>query len=156
MPATDDVQKAIDQITEIEAKIAPMQDKATRLKIFVNTSDELNGRPPRYEIGALPGLSAPAGPPQVKVWQPGDFYNRPLATAVRTILEARFAVAGQKPSPATVDEIHDALTQGTFRFETNTVDGRQKQREFREVTKQRFVRLGRVVRGPPQYYAPPK
>lgn len=65
--ATDDVQKAIDQIIEIEGQIAPLQEKAMRLKIFVNTSDELNGRPPRYDVAALGALPSMQGQPQVKV-----------------------------------------------------------------------------------------
>lgn len=40
-------------------------------------------------------------------------------------MQARFIAAGNKPTPATVDEIHEALTQGTFKFETSTADGQK-------------------------------
>jgi hypothetical protein len=121
MKTDDPTQKALDQIVELEAKIAPLQAQIVRLKNFINTSDELSGRPPRYENVALPGTSSTANQPtpSAKRWQPGDFFNKPLATAVKAILQAKSSAAGEQPSPASVDEIHDALVQGTFKFETS-------------------------------------
>ena len=57
--------------------------------------------------------------------KPGDFLGKALTAAVRTILAARYEAAGNEPAPATVDEIHEAMTQGSFAFEAAAVESQK-------------------------------
>jgi hypothetical protein len=116
------IAKALEQIAHHETE-------AVRLRQWVNDADVLSGRPPRFEdVLALSSLatggSASASP---KRWQPapGDFLGKPLSTAVKIILSARYDAAGGKPSPATVDEIHEAMTQGSYAFETTPIESQK-------------------------------
>ena len=111
--------KALEKITAHEAEIA-------KLKIFINEADKLNGLEPRFadvtaatSVGALTPSRA-----NQKRWQAGEFFNKPLSTVVRQILLARAETVGA-PAPASVDEIHDALLQGTFDFETTGADAQK-------------------------------
>lgn len=107
-------------------KISANEAENTRLRIFINEADKLNGREPRFpDVGSATGsTSAVASQVTSKRWQAGEFFNKPLAGVVRTILLARAEAAGG-PSPASVDEIYDALTQGTFNFETSGADAQK-------------------------------
>ena len=58
-------------------------------------------------------------------WEEGTFFNKPLAGAVRTILEAAFEAKGAA-APLSVDEIRDALTQGSYDFGNGDLEA-QKQ-----------------------------
>jgi hypothetical protein len=125
--AADDplTQKALEQIASLEAQASELQSEVVRLKLFVNQGDKLSGRPPRFDNVDVVAQPAPAGQTTAKRWQPGEFFNKPLATVVKTILVARHAQAGGNPSPASLDEIHDALMQGTFNFETSGVEAQK-------------------------------
>jgi len=107
-------------------KIAAYEAEVTRLKIFVNEADKLNGLEPRFgdlsTATAVGPIAAARG--GQKRWQAGEFFNKPLSTVVRQILLARAETAGG-PAPASVDDIHDALTQGTFNFETSGVEAQK-------------------------------
>jgi len=120
---TDDlVAKALDQIAYHEGE-------AMRLKAWVNDADRLSGQAPRFDDVTMPTTinMSTVGQSSAKRWQPkpGDYLGKPLATAVKNILVARFEAAGNSPSPATVDEIHDAMTQGSFNFETSGVESQK-------------------------------
>lgn len=121
--ATDDdplVQKALDQIEALSAKLA-------RLKIFVNEADDLNGRAPRFgdvedaTIGPTFASAASRAPTR---WNPGEFLNKSFSGAVRSILLRRAEIAAG-PSPASVDDIHEALTQGNFNFTNSGADAQK-------------------------------
>jgi hypothetical protein len=61
-----------------------------------------------------------------KRWTPGEFFNKPFQAAVRAILLDRYAHNGlNQPSPASVDEIHEALMQGSFNFGTSGADAQK-------------------------------
>lgn len=111
--------KALEKIAAHEAEIA-------KLKIFINEADKLNGLEPRFgDVTAATAVgSLTTSRSNQKRWQAGEFFNKPLSTVVRQILLARAENAGG-PSPASVDEIHDAMLQGTFNFETTGADAQK-------------------------------
>lgn len=115
--------KALEQLADLQAQ-------AARLRAFVNQADQLNGRPPRFpdvaaDLTSTTAFGAPKRPSPT--WAPGTFFNKPFQAAVKQILLDRFEHQGsEKPAPASVDEIHEALAQGSFDFRTSGVDS-QKQ-----------------------------
>jgi hypothetical protein len=120
--ADDLIQRALDQIGIHEAEIV-------RLKLWVNDADKMLGNEPRFEsVSASFGIPALANGRAPRVWQPGEFLGKPFSSAVRSILEARHdATSG--PSPASVDDIHYALTAGTFDF--GSMNGEQQRQSIR-------------------------
>lgn len=105
------IQKALDEIASLEAQIEER-------KVFVNMTDKYEGRDPRFPNGGSRSLKAETGVYSItgnaaKKWQPGVFYKMPLASAVREILLAQAEI------PASVDAIHAALSQGSFKFKTS-------------------------------------
>jgi hypothetical protein len=113
---------ADDMLTKALEKIAFHEAEAQRLKIWVNEADKLNDQPPRFaDLDLTATVAAGSGTTtarQAKRWSAGEFFNKPFSTAVRNIMVARFDAAGG-PSPASVDDIHEALSQGSFAFETS-------------------------------------
>jgi len=107
-----------------------------RLRAFVNDADRLNGNPPRFAndeadpalVGVLADamLTTYAGAQRAKQkkWAPGAFFNKSFTAAVRQVLAGRYEASGE-PSPASVDEIHDALTQGSFDFEATGAESQK-------------------------------
>jgi hypothetical protein len=109
-------------------KIALHENEAIRLKVWVNGADTLNGAEPRFPDVTAPVAGATGAAPvrsASKRWAPGEFLGKPFSTAARAILLARHEAANQ-PSPASVDDIHEALQQGTFDFGANGAEA-QKQ-----------------------------
>jgi hypothetical protein len=110
--------KALEKIASHEAEIM-------RLKIFINEADKLNGLEPRFgDLTAATGTAA-TGRSAAKRYAAGDFFNKTFSGAVRTIFTDRFTAAGDSPNPASVDEIHEALVQGSFAFETTGADAQK-------------------------------
>jgi hypothetical protein len=110
--ADDLIQKALEQIAFHDAESA-------RLKRWVNDADSMLGKEPRFgNIAAESATGSGANKPGAKKWNPGEFFNKPFAGAVKMILTDRWEAAGKNPAPASVDEIHEALSQGSFAFET--------------------------------------
>jgi hypothetical protein len=119
--ADDDlVKKALDKIAYHDAESA-------KLKQWVNTGDIIAGNEPRFPDAQGPAFpwETPAAPRASKGYGPGTFFNKPFAGAVKTILTDRFEASGKKPTPASVDEIFEALTQGSFSFETSGADSQK-------------------------------
>jgi hypothetical protein len=126
-PMSDDstIQKALERISILEAQIAELQPELTRLKNFVNEGDRLNGREPRFaNVDVVQGSSVETPITRVRVWKPGAFFEKPLATAVKAILTARAGDEGG-PFPLSVDDIHTALSQGSFAFGTSGIDNQK-------------------------------
>jgi hypothetical protein len=111
-------------------RIAALSREMNQLKSFVNQADSLSGREPRFreadntEMSAPVSMTASATPRSAKRWQPGAFFGKPFAAAVRQILEARHSAASG-PSPASAEEIHEALNQGSFAFDTSGVEAQK-------------------------------
>jgi hypothetical protein len=128
---SDLIATAVEKIAEHENQAAFHHSEAVRLKNWVNDADRLAGNEPRYKdvdftapmspINVAAALRSPAA----KTWQVGDFLGKPFAAAVKSVLAARYEIAS-KPSPASVDEIREALLQGTFDFGAANAD-QQKQ-----------------------------
>src|SRR5215213_2069201 len=98
MTADDPLSRALDRIADLEAELAG-------LKRWVNQGDQLIGAPPRFGDvnAAAPSSKAATNTRNNKLtWKPGEFFNKPLAAAVRMILAARHEYAGEA-SPASVD-----------------------------------------------------
>jgi hypothetical protein len=157
IPMTDDpIATAIERITQHETQAAFHTGEALRWKIFVNGADELAGREPRYSDTALPGASPTASSPvksALKTWDAGDFFGKPLATAAKAVLQARYEAIG-KPAPASVEEIREALLQGTYSFgTTNAEQQRQSIRISLGKNSTTFVKLPNTdLFGLPEWY----
>jgi hypothetical protein len=121
--AADDplVQRALDRLASLNVEVA-------RLKRFINEADRLNEQAPRFpevdeeNAASIMPLGAGAAAKRSKKWNPGAFFNTPLSTAVRRILEARAEAAAGEPSPASVDEIYTSLCEGSFAFDSSGVE----------------------------------
>lgn len=116
---------ADDPIQAALAKIAELDAGSARLKRFVNEADILMGREPRFGNVGDTAMFTVEGAKTRKQFSPGQFFNKPFAGAVKMILVSRFEAEGNEPSPASVDEIHEALAQGSFNFETAGVDAQK-------------------------------
>lgn len=124
------IAKAVEKIAYHETEATRHLSEVSRWKQFVNQHDELADRDPRYiDVGASTivsavGAAAP-GSSAGKSWAAGEFLGKPFATVAKSILQARFDAVG-KPNPASVDEIHASMVQGTYDFGAGNVDS-QKQ-----------------------------
>ena len=108
-------QKALEKIATHEAEIL-------RLKIFVNEADKLNDVEPRFGDLNLDSTSTSA--PSGRRWSAGEFFNKPFSTAVKQVLLSKVTALGTF-SPMSLDEIHDALTQGSFDFGTSGAEAQK-------------------------------
>jgi hypothetical protein len=107
-------------------QIAIHDTESMRLKRWVNDADIMLGNKPRFDDLGVGGTASIVGAvPAAKRWSPGAFYNKPFSTAVRMILAARFDTVGVDNAPSSVDQIHEALTDGSFSFETNGADAQK-------------------------------
>ena len=94
-----------------QTEISALEEQVRRKKLLVNhLCDELKA--PRVYEGSTDDESG-RGVKGVSV-QPDEFFAKPLATAVRLILEKRRA-AGQ--GPASAEDIYPIMIQGGFQFE---------------------------------------
>jgi len=115
-----------DLVTKALEKIAYYDTESARLKRWVNDGDVIAGNEPRFPdvagAEALPGMT-----PRVSkaVYMAGTFFNKPFASAVKSILTDRYEAAGKKAAPASVDDIFEALSQGSFGFETNGAENQK-------------------------------
>lgn len=118
--ADDILTKALAKVDDAEAQLAKAQS-------FVNQLDEFEGREPRFpNVGAISASGASKGlrgAPQKK-WQPGDFFGKSFSGACRMMLVARHETA-KGPAPASVDDIHEALNAGSFKFEGNGAEAQK-------------------------------
>jgi hypothetical protein len=64
-----------------------------------------------------------SGPSVNLAIQSDQFYGQPLASSIRTVLELRKAL---NQGPATINEIHAALVEGGFAFETKNEDNAKR------------------------------
>jgi hypothetical protein len=128
--ADDPVSSALERIEQHDAQMAFHAKESARWKTVVNALDELAQREPRFadvhEVSPASPATGGAGPRFApRGWAAGEFLGMPFATAAKTVLQARFE-AGGKPSPAAVDDIREALLQGTYNFGTTNIEA-QKQ-----------------------------
>ena len=98
-------------------KLAEHERAAYEIKLWINQGCIFQGRAPMFSDIEAPGESA--GPSTLKIG-PDDFFNKPMATAVRDVLTKR-EQAGMTRA-ASIDEIHALLVQGGFAFPSNDID----------------------------------
>jgi len=108
---------ADDILTKALAKVDDAAAALAKAQSFVNQLDEFEGREPRFPNVGTISIGAASPSRQAKKWQPGDFFGKSFSGACRAVLLARFEANGGNPSPASVDDIHDALSAGSFKFE---------------------------------------
>jgi len=91
----------------VRAQVADLDQQLLEKKRMVNDLCKLAGRPPIYGDADL--KSRVGG----RATRPDEYYGKPQASVVRTILEKR-ALAGL--GAATVNEIYDEMLAGGFHF----------------------------------------
>jgi hypothetical protein len=120
--AEDAVQKALVQIAELDAK-------STRLKRWVNEYDIIEGNEPRFaNVGDGNTATVVEGAAKAKIkgrFSPGDFFNKPFASAVKMIMTERYERNDKNPAPLSVDTIHEHLIEGSFDFGTSGADSQK-------------------------------
>jgi hypothetical protein len=91
-------------------KLGEHERAITKIKTSINQVLELDGRPPMFaEPDEVQGsLNLPVN------IRNDQFFGKPLATCVKTILEARAAI---HQGAASVDELFEGLMEGGFDFE---------------------------------------
>jgi hypothetical protein len=127
---SDHITLALAQIADHDEKAAFHLGEARRLRSLVNDLDRLENKDPRFpdiesSLPPIPSLATLAAARAAKTWEAGEFFGKPFAASAKAILMARYEAAG-KPAPASVDDIRDALLQGTYDFGTTNAD-QQKQ-----------------------------
>lgn len=94
------LRKAID---EMEKKLQEQMNEVAETKKAINLLCRRLGEAPRFEDVVAESVKGSA------YIRPDQFFNKPLATAVREYLQLR-------GNAATVDEIYEALERGGFEF----------------------------------------
>ncbi|MEW6768522.1 MAG: hypothetical protein AB1342_10885 [Pseudomonadota bacterium] len=97
------INRLVDDIDKAEAETAEMKRTVNRLCGYANL-------PIRY-----PTIEDAQAGGRLRI-SPGQFYRKPLATAVSAYLKMRGNADDGGTGPATIDEIYDALREGGFIF----------------------------------------
>jgi len=95
------------------AKLAQQEAEVIKTKTLINQMRELVGEPPMFpDVGevSIAANGSQSAPVTVRMDQ---FFNKPLATCVREVLDLR---KKHGLGPATADEIHAVLVRGGFNF----------------------------------------
>ena len=101
--------EATSYLEKIHQKIVSLKTEIKKNQMGANAIAALEGIPEPYpNIGEDDGVV-------VTTFGKDDFYGQPMATCVRRILEARKVT---KAGPATVNDIHAALIDGGYAFDT--------------------------------------
>jgi predicted deacylase len=96
-------------IEELKSKVIEKEKELNEAKKMANTLCQMFGKPPLYEISDQPTTVLTGH------LHGDEYYGRPLATVITTILEAR-KIRGT--GPASVKEVYDQMTAGGYQFET--------------------------------------
>jgi len=117
------------QIKDWHAEIAPTLLQISNAKATINGLCKLSGRELMFPEGA--GLEVAQTSPAAVVGtetaaiKVDQFTGMGLATAAQAFLEMRHAKAGGT-SPASVDQIHEALTAGGYAFPSKDVENQKR------------------------------
>lgn len=112
---SDHVQQTI---ADLQVKLGEQEAAAIKTKRLINTLCEVANIPLLYQDSELES----GGGIALSI-QGDQFYGQPLSTCIRNVLEMRRTL---KQGPATVNEIHSALVQGNFQFDTKTEDNAKR------------------------------
>jgi hypothetical protein len=134
----------IDQtIEELKAKVIEKEQELNETKKMANNLCQMFGRPPLYVITDQPTIVLTG---QLK----GDeYYGRPLATVITTVLEARKA---QGIGPATVREIYDQMMAGGYQFEAKDADNSMRGMRISMAKNPKFHKLPNGKWGLTEWY----
>jgi hypothetical protein len=103
------------RLLDEEAKVVAAQAAVTKTKIGINVLCDLAGDPPMYpDVNASPIPTSTISGVGI-VTKADQYFNRPLATCVREVLEQRKKM---NLGPATLAEIHAVLKAGSYAFES--------------------------------------
>lgn len=94
-------------IAELQRHIADLDEQANDAKKTINSLCKVIGRPVLYD--SIDEQSTVLNAPL----QGDEYYNRPLATVVKEILEGRRSIGA---GPATLDELFETMIEGGFQF----------------------------------------
>lgn len=134
---------ADDILTKALAKVDDAVAQLAKAQSFVNQLDEFEGREPRFpNVGDFASTGGSQRSNAQKKWQPGDFFGKSFSGACRMVLLARYEANGAAASPASVDDIHEALSTGSFKFEGSGAEAQKNSiRISLGKNSQTFVRL---------------
>lgn len=130
IPAIDAIKAQIavkeSEIDPLRQQLAAKEAELTPLKITANELCKLAGLPAEFDLqgSAVAGGTSATVPGRLTI-RPDQFFNKELSEAVVEYLNARKAINGDTPSPATVDEIYAALVTGGYKF-NGTSDANKK------------------------------
>lgn len=99
-------------ISKIQTQIAALHDQIVLKKKLVNQLCELEEQPLIYSITELADSQTASN----AAFRPDQFYGRPLATAVREILERRFAA---HLGAIALNELFETLKKGGYAFDNS-------------------------------------
>lgn len=162
----DDIFKAIDKLEakitertnayqkEIEPIRAGFEKDVQPWRTAVNALLAVAGQPARYqEEGKVIEPSAGTGGMTLPVIKPDEFFNKPLATAVRSAL---VHLRARDLAPASIDTIYDLLIQGGFNFPTR---GKEAAIQSLSISigknSEVFAKVGNGLIGLREWYGPP-
>jgi hypothetical protein len=97
-------------IKDLQSELKKQEAAVVEKKKLINMLCAHAGLPAMYADGELQSSSGPSL--SIKSDQ---FYGQPMITAMRQVLEMRKAL---DQGPATINELHAALTEGNYLFET--------------------------------------
>jgi hypothetical protein len=125
-------------------------------RIAVNAVLAVAGQPPRYQdednkvVEPATGSGGFLQSPTVKA---DEFFNKPLATAVRSAL---VYLRGRNQAPASIDTIYDLLVLGGFNFPTR---GKEAAIQSLSISigknSEVFAKVGNGLIGLREWYGPP-
>lgn len=106
------------------AKLAQQQAEVAKTKGFINQLLEFDGKEPMFSADEIAGAGASGAPAaaaggSVLSIEPGQFLGKPLASAVKTILEIR-------KKAMEVDDLHAGLMRGNFDFGTTDKEAQKR------------------------------
>lgn len=101
------------------AKLAQQQAEVAKTKHFINQALEFDGKEPMFSAEEIAGAATAAAVVGSLTIKPGQFLGKPLATAVKTVLEMR-------KEAVEVDDLHAALIRGNFDFGTTDKDAQKR------------------------------
>lgn len=134
-------QSAHDTIAKLEAKLAPLEEQIApimaeirRWRVAINMICEAADEPPRYQIedGAKPAPAASARRPYGR----SEFYDKPLATVVRRILDDCGALD--------IEELYEIMLSGGFNFTAATPE---KAKNNLKISLGKNMKFGRTPNG---------
>ncbi|MFA7485774.1 MAG: hypothetical protein WCZ89_07100 [Phycisphaerae bacterium] len=136
----DHIEKTIE---ELRQKVLEKEKELNDAKTTVNNLCSMVGKPPLYTIEEQASV-VPVGN-----LHGDEYYGRPFAGVVTTILEGRKI---QGLGPATVREIYDIMIAGGYQFETQDTNNAMRGMRISLTKNQKFHKLPNGKWGMTEWY----